>query len=122
MPKFIVNTTFEFSGMIRREGSELTVAKEMLQQEIAQGKHPDNGRPLSGLLNHCSPADDTTAELVDGLCIPKPDVVELSEEQKADRLGVIKEEMDAMGAAYHPGWKLTRFEKELIKARKEKGA
>lgn len=121
MPKFTANTTFQYANAIRREGSTLTVDKDMLQVEIDMGKHPDTGRPMSGLLNHCSPADEDTTDLVQGFSQPKEQALELCDEEKAARVKEIQAEMDEMGVAYHPAWKLSRMEKELIKAKKEKG-
>jgi len=121
MPKFIVDKGFLFKGIVRREGQTLEVSEDLLLSEMELGKHPDNGRPESGLLNHCYPADDATAELVQGMIPEKEKVVKLSPEQIEEAINEIKAKMDDMGRSYRPGWKLDRFQKELIKAQKETG-
>lgn len=120
MPVFTVNRTFQYEGAVRRELTELTITKEMLDAEIAKGKHPDNGKLLSGLLNHSSPADEATAALVKDLCVKETEAG-FSDEDKAERMEKIKGDFDALGKAYHPGWTLGRLEKELAKAKKEVG-
>lgn len=119
MPKFIVENTFQFNGLVRRAGSTLEIDKAMLAAEIEQGVHM-SGRPMSGLLNHCIPGDDATAELCKGINMPVP-VVEMTEEEKQEKIDAFRAEMDAIGAAYDRRWGLARMEREAQKARIEKG-
>lgn len=112
MPKFIVNETFQFMGDIRQAGSVLTISKVDLEKELALGKHPKNGKYLSGLLNHCEPEDDAAVETV-----ANAEPVD----EEADRIVVIQAEMDKMGAAYDRRWQLPRLENELVKAKKIRG-
>lgn len=121
MSEFIVNKNFQFGGMIRRESTILIVSDADLAKEIAKGRHPDSNKPLSGLLNHCSPADDATAKLCRGICVSKEVPAAPTDEEKAEELESIRAEFDKMGKAWHPGWTLGRIKKELIKAKKEAG-
>jgi hypothetical protein len=128
MPKFIVNTNFQFYGVIRRKGSSIEVTEEILTTEIAKGTKEvkeKNGsvtsRPLSGLLNHCTPADKETAKLCEGILGEKPEEIKLSIEEKAARVEEIKALMDKMGKAYRNNWGLKKLEDELKKARIETG-
>lgn len=123
MAKFIVNRAFQFGGAVRRENSILEISDAEVKTEIARGDHPDfPGRPLSGLLNHCYPADDATAELVKDI-IPTKEIEEApTDEEKQAELLALRGEFDALGKAYHPGWTLGRLKKELVKAKKEAGA
>lgn len=122
MASFIVNQSFQLFDSVRREGSTLTLDDAVVLQEIKKGKHPDNGKPLSGLLNHCSPADDATMRLCAGMCEEVKKDEPMTDEEIAARTAEIIKEMEAIGAAVNPGWKLSRLEKELTKAKKEKGA
>lgn len=112
MQKFIVTETFQFGGDIRKAGSILTISKDDLEKELALGKHPKNGKYLSGLLNHCEPEDDATAETV---ADAEPG------DEEAVRMAFIQAEMDKMGAAYDRRWQLPRMENELVKAKKTRG-
>jgi len=109
MPKFIVNKTFQFAGDIRQAGSVLIISKADLEREKALGKHPTNGKYLSGLLNHCESDDDEI----------EPEVEKIDEE--TDRIAEIRAEMDEMGASYDRRWKLSRIENELVMAKKKRG-
>lgn len=127
MPKFIVTTNFQFYGIIRRADSTVEVSEDLLQKEIELGTKEvvsKNGnvtiRPLSGLLNHCTPADKETAALVAG--IGKTPVSDgPSDDEVAARIAEIKELMDGMGKAYDKRWGLKKLEEELIKARRSTG-
>lgn len=121
MPKFITNTVMQFGGLTRRAGVTLEVSREILDQEIAKGLHR-NGKPNSGLLNHCSPADDETAELCKKLKAPVNELPDdVSEEDKKAEIEKIMKEMDEMGKSYDRRWGVERFRKELLKAQKETG-
>lgn len=122
MPKFIVKYPFQFGGLVRREESILTIDKSDLEVEMAMGRHPDNGKPISGLLNHCEPADDATAEFVGDFYVQKDKPAPPTWEEKEAELAAIRKEFDDIGAAYHPGWTTGRLKKELIRAKKERGA
>jgi hypothetical protein len=114
---FIVNDNFQFGGGIKRGDSVITVSESFVKAQMELGKHPKTKKWLSGVLNHCEPADDFTAELIG---MPKK-VKEAGPEEIAEKLAAIKKEMDDMGAAYDRRWKLARFEIELVKAKKERG-
>jgi|SRR6185369_2804302 len=125
MPKFIVETNFQFYGIIRRADSTIEVSEAILQAEMNMGTKEVKSksgnvtiRPLSGLLNHCTPADKETAEMV-GKEAKKPEATEFD---NLARIAEIKELMDEMGKAYDNRWKLKRFEEELTKARISTGA
>ena len=115
MPKFEINTNFQFYGIIRRSGSVMEVSEEILQHELDLGKKA-NGKPLSGLLNHCTPADKETERLA-GNIKPVSMVDGPTEEEIESRISEIKEQMDTIGKSYDKRWGLKRFEEELKKAR-----
>ena len=120
MPQFIVNDTFQFMGDVRKSGSVLTISKADLAAEVAKGKHPTRGTWLSGLLNHCSPEDDSAAAAL-GVPIDSDDDGADDADEEALRTATVRAEMDEMGAAYDRRWKLPRLENELVKAKKVRG-
>ncbi len=123
MPRFYVNENFQFRGQINRAGMILTTSDDDVKVEIAKGLHPKTKRPMSGLLSHCSPADDKTAALLADVEGAVKEVVEQEEELTDDEseLTAARQEMDALGAAYDRRWGLPRMQNELIKARKLRG-
>jgi hypothetical protein len=121
MAQFIATKSFEFKGAVRREGALLTMDNEDVKKEIALGRHTDTDRPVSGILNHCIPADDATNELCKEFISVQEKEEEPTEEDIAARVKEIQDELDKIGVAFHRGWKLPRLEKELKKAKKEKG-
>ena len=116
--KFKVMNGFIFKGSLRREGIILELSDVIVKQEIKKGNHPDSKKPMSGLLNHCVPADDFTRELVQDVKGIKLDEVpdEQSTEEEIEKL---RKEFDKIGKAYHPAWRVARLKKELLKAQKE---
>lgn len=119
--KFLVNAAFQFRGIMRREGSTLVVSAEEVKKEIKKGQHPDTGKPVSGLLNHCSPADDFTSELVSGVSGMREIPQEMDDEEIERAISAIKFELATNGIAYKNDWKLKRFQMELKKAKILKG-
>ena len=112
---FIVRDTFQF-GSSRRSGTVLTVPEEVVKAEIALGKHEKTKKPISGLLNHCSPADDATeAMLADFTGAKKPEQ-ETKEESAVIRKNLMAE-FDALGVPYDRRWSNERLEMELKKAK-----
>jgi len=114
---FIVNDNFPMGGKMKRMDDVITVSAEFVKSEMEKGKHEKTGKWLSGLLNHCDPCDDFTAELMGA----EKKVLPAGPEELGERIGAIQKEMDAMGAAYDRRWKLPRYEAELVKAKKERG-
>jgi hypothetical protein len=129
MASFNVNENFQFGGGVQRAGLILDVGDSMVITECEKGLHK-SGKPLSGLLNHCSPADEATAKLVakylKGAKAGKEEKAELSDKEKAEiaakeeeEIVSIQKEMDELGKAYDKRWGIKRFRDEVIKARKE---
>lgn len=116
---FIVKDNFQFDGL-RRAGIVLIVPVEIVRAEIALGKHPETERPISGLLNHCAPADEATEALLTGFMETERPVKENPEESVATRKALM-EEFDTLGIAFDRRWATERLRNELKKAKKEKG-
>ena len=114
--EFWVNETFQFGSGVKRIDSIISVSDLFVKSEMAKGKHK-NGKWLSSLLNHCTPNDDYTAEI---LCTERRPS-EVAEDESAEIIGQIKKEMDLIGAGYDNRWSVKRFQTELIKAKKERG-
>jgi len=122
--KFSVQSSFIFGGIVRREDAVLTIGEGDLAAEVALGVHPKTGKPMSGILNHCSPeneaADAAIAELKEqGAKIPPQPVYPDTDEET--RIDEIRAEIEGMGAAYDKRWGLKRLEMELTKAKKARG-
>lgn len=130
MPQFIVNENFQFASGIKRVDEIVTVSDAFVKAEMAKGKKEFKSkgfgkkavpkieeRWLSGLLNHCDPYDDAAEKLVNEPKRAEPP----SDDEVAERVAAIKGEFDAIGAAFDNRWKLDRLEKELVKAKKERG-
>jgi hypothetical protein len=125
-----VSDTFLFNGSVYRSGSILTVSESQLAEEIERGVHPNPKkdprkveRYLSGVLTHCSPADDATAKFISKATGQEVEVPEEEEEKKDDpsELGALHKEFDEMGAAYDKRWGLQKTQNELLKAKKNRG-
>lgn len=125
MLKFLVNNTFQFAGNVRRDGSVLEITKAELTTEIEKGKHKKTGKPLSGLLNHCSPADEETAEFMASGEAKKEVVAEKEEDEEGEsakkELDALRDGMDALGVAYDRRWGREKLSNELKKAKIIKG-
>ena len=131
MSSFFVNDNFQFKGGIQRAGITLDVSDSMVITEAEKGVHKETKKPVSGLLNHCTPADEATEKLVakylKGAKVEKKETkTELSDEEKAEiaakekeEIAAIHKEMDELGKAYDKRWKLKRLTDAVIQARKE---
>jgi hypothetical protein len=127
--EMFVNTSFLFRGSVRKAGTVLVVSETDLKEEKALGTHPEKkGRYISGLLNHCSPADDATAkflgvdEIVEAEEGAKKNAVASKENtEKSDPRSKSWAEMDQMGAAYDKRWDDNKLAQELLKAKKARG-
>ena len=124
--KFIADETFQFRGL-HRTGVTLTVTEEMVRAEIDKGKHKRKSgsrrRWLSGLLEHCSPANQETANFVDKFTGDKTEPIEKKDNEKDDSIEIreIRAELDTLGIAYHPRLGVVKLRLELIKAKKATG-
>jgi len=125
--KLIVSETFQFRG-VHRSGSVLTVPTKLLTTEIERGKHPEIVKGVerwnSGLMEHCIPADEETAEFIADVIAGKPIIKNTDKKKKKDDSKAIREvwaEFDLMGKAYDKRWRLPRLTSELIKAKKAVG-
>jgi hypothetical protein len=119
MAKLIVNENFQFRGFVHRTDKELEVGDSILKAEVKKGTNKVTGKPVSGLVNHCSPADSHTAKIM-GVSFGEeeeaPDA--LTKEEQIDKL---RSEFDEIGKAYDPRWGLAKLTSELVKAKKETG-
>jgi hypothetical protein len=136
MAKLMVAESFIHKDVRYNAGTILTVSNDDLKAEIAKGFHPNppgkdkktdprkNGRYLSGLMTHCTPADDATAAFISKETGQEVAVADDGEED-ADTLmadiASLRSEFDAMGAAFDNRWGVPRLRNELIKAKKERG-
>ena len=125
--KLIVSETFQFRG-IHRSGTELTVSATLLKTEIERGKHPEIVKGVeswnSGLMEHCLPANDETAEFITDIIAGKPIMKNTDKKKKKNDSKAIREiwaEFDLMGKAYDKRWRLKRLTQELTKAKKAVG-
>ena len=125
MAKLIVTESFTHKAVLYKAGTILTVADFDLKAEIEKGFHPQKkGRYLSGLMTHCTPADDATAAFI-GKITGKEVEAAADEGDDADALmeeiASLRGEFDAIGAAYDNRWGVPRLKNELIKAKKMRG-
>lgn len=125
MARFIVNENFQFGGALRRTDAELVIDDAMAIAESKKGKNDETGRPISGLLNHCTPADEHTEGILSGKIKPKKDPVvaekDRLEAEKKREIERIRGEFKKIGKAYDPKWAVDKLGKELKKAIKEVG-
>lgn len=123
--KFIVNETFQYGAGVKRTDEIIELSVDLVKIAMAKGKitriDKKTGKTTekwaSGLLNHCSPIDDFTAELVGKEKVE----LEASETEEAERVALIKKELTALDVPYDGRWKLKKLETELIRAKKERG-
>jgi len=124
--KLIANENFQFRGM-HREGVTLTVPEDILRSEIEKGRHPNKVRGrhawISGLVEHCTPANQETSDFIESLTEEKLKPVETSDDEKddSDDIRGIRAEFDLMGKAFDKRWQLKRLRTELIKAKRSVG-
>ena len=125
MAKFIVDENFQFGGSLRRQGASLEVDDFSALAEKAKGENEDTHKPISGLINHCSPADDYTEDLLAGKIKPKRDAATAEKEKLKDakekEIKRLRGEFDKLGKAYSPKWAIDKLAKELKAAKKEVG-
>lgn len=123
MSKFIVNTNFQFGGALRVAGANLTIGDSKVLKEQRKGKHKKTGKPLSGLLNHCEPANDHTVRLLKERKLSssnEPEDEEGTEEDpEADEKTRLWGQFGELGKAYDKRWNVERLKQELKKVRKE---
>ena len=132
---FIVDDTF-YRDQVYRAGSSITMSEQQVQEEIDLGFHPNppskgdkpktdpkkEGRYLSPILTHCSPADDATAKFISRATGKEVAVPEGEDhEQDEAELASMRAEFDKMGAAYDKRWGLQKTRNELLKAKKNRG-
>lgn len=126
MAKFEVEENFQFGGGLRIAGTILEISDTQALTEKGKGKHEDKAKDkwLSGLLNHCSPADGHTKDLLAGKVKPQKEMsdekaqLEVEKEREIKRL---KAEFDGLGIAYNPKWAVDKLQKELKTAKKRVG-
>ena len=120
MPKLLVNDAFKHGGRAYRAGTVIVLPGDELQAEIERGKHGITGRWISGVLNHCAPADDETARFLSKTTGEEvaAAVEEDETDSDADAILAARAEFEEVGAAYDNRWGLKRLQQELIKARK----
>lgn len=124
--KLIVNENFQFKG-VRRAGATLTISSDFLEKEIKKGRHENvkRGRHpwLSGLLEHCIPANQSTADFISKVSgkTVEPLKEEHNEEDDSEEIMELRAEFEAMGKGYDKRWKLETLRNRLIKAKKETG-
>lgn len=125
MAKFIVDENFQFGGSLRRAGASLEVDDFATLAEQAKGENEETGKPISGLINHCSPADSYTEDLLAGRIKPKRDAATAEKEKlknaKEKEIERLRGEFDKLGKAYNPKWAIDKLQKELKAAKKEAG-
>lgn len=125
MAKFFVNENFQFGGSLRRAGATLTVDDFEAVAEQKKGKNEDTGKPMSGLINHCSPDDEHTEDLLAGKVKPKKDPATAQKEELEDaknkEIKRLREAFKDLGKAFNPKWAIDKLQKELKNAKKETG-
>lgn len=125
MAKFIVDENFQFGGSLRRQGASLEVDDFEVMAEQKKGKNDDTGKPMSGLINHCSPADEHTKALLAGKVKPRKDPAAAQkqelEDEKNKEIKRLRGEFDKLGKAFNPKWAIDKLQKELKAAKKETG-
>ncbi len=146
MPKLYILNNFQHKGKVFRTNEDgdaiLSLSVGQIKEEIARGKHPTSGKWMSGVLNHCAPADVISRRLILGEQ-PDPDELEAeleeAEETETDESEgevlpggstpdpedeereAIYAEFKRIGKACDKRWKLTTLRNNLAKAKKETG-
>ena len=123
MAEYIVEKNFQFRGALRATDKMLEVPDQIVVEQVEMGKHEeDSEKWLSGLLNHCTPADDHTRDLVAGKVKPRRSPLEDSEakaqDEKDKEIASLRGEFDKLGKAYNPRWAVDKLAKELVVARR----
>lgn len=125
MAKFNVDENFQFGGGLRVSGTELEISDIQALAEKKKGKHEENKEKwLSGLMNHCTPADTYTEDLLAGKVKPQKEMsnekAQLADEKEAE-IKRLRAEFDSLGKAYNPNWAMDKLQKELKVAKKMAG-
>lgn len=123
MHSFVSLNAFIHRGERIKEGIVLDVRDEDLIHEISLGKTA-NGRYVSGLLNHCDPANDATADRIfalesENLPKPKEDVKAPTDNEVKAEIESIRIELGKLGKTFHHKWGLPKLKEELAKAKQE---
>ncbi len=125
MAQFIVEENFQFGGSSRRVGASLEVDDFETLAELKKGDNEDTGKPMSGLINHCRPADAHTEGLLSGKIKPKKDPAAVKKQELEDgkkkEIKRLRGEFDKIGKAFNPKWAIDKLAKELKNAKKETG-
>ena len=124
--KLISNENFQFRG-IHRVGVTLTVSEGMLREELEKGRHPGlkQGRHpwMSGLIEHTTPANQETADIIEGFSGEKEAPIKKKHNEKdySDEIRDIRAEFESLGKAYNKRLGIKKLRLAIIKARKEVG-
>lgn len=125
MANFVVEENFQFRGALRVRDNYLEVPDQVMVEQVELGKHEDSDKYISGLLNHCSPVDDHTRDLIDGKVKPKISASEAREAEaevvKKKEIKRLRGEFDKLGKAFNPKWAIDKLQKELKLAKKSAG-
>jgi uncharacterized damage-inducible protein DinB len=129
--EFYVNENFQLgNASAKKAGLILEVSETIVDEEMKKGYHAESKRPISSLLNHCSPYNEAAKNMLKNFKVTpytEPDVNAEEEEKKAneatkkEEIERLRKEFDKLGAAYDPNWQGKRLAKELEKAKREKG-
>ena len=120
--KLIANENFQFRG-IYRAGTTITVPESILLEEIKKGKCESKRNGyfpwMSGLLEHCIPANEETARFIEKHSGERvtPAVEDHDEIDDSDEIRDIRAEFDSLGKAYDKRWQLKRLRNEILGAR-----
>lgn len=137
MASFVVDTNFQYGGAIREVGFTLDVDDREALRELKLGRHKfpkpkgsKNFPYISGLWNHCTPADRETERLLKLKDKYFDDVSGENDEEKEKRLKdeaeakeklELHEEFKKIGKDYDNRWGLQKLKTELIAAKKVTG-
>lgn len=126
---FLVNEDFQYGGSRKRRGTILEVNPAVVAAEMEKGMHPDTKKPMSSLLNHCSPMNDLAKKLTEKMEGIRPfnedagsteeEDAAILEASKLAEIEKLRKEFDAIGKPYHPAWQGKRLKMELEKAKRE---
>lgn len=127
--KMLVNETFQHNG-VRRADSTLSMSKGLLLAEIEKGRKTitkKNGdkveRWLSGILQHCIPANDETSDFIEkhsGKKV-KPAKEEHDVADDSEEIKDVRQQITDLGKSFHPRAGLKKLKDLLIKVKKEAG-
>ena len=124
MAKFNVDENFQFGGGLRISGTILEISDVQALDEKKKGKHDENSKWLSGLMNHCTPTDTHTEDLLAGKVKPQKEVSDEKAQlvdEKEREVKRLRAEFDSLGVAYNPKWAMDKLQKELKVAKRVAG-